>query len=106
MQKESCSDFSPIIQGGYDGKTFYSHLMTFLQNLNSNPQKFRKFLLHHPLRFLKSLFLLGGVDPGRKKFWKLLFWSLRRKPSAIPFAISHSLNGYHFRKAYRRAFSI
>jgi hypothetical protein len=105
-QQDSPGGFPFIVQGGYDGKKFYSHLMIFLQTLNTQPQKFRIFLLRHPFRLMKTLFLLGGVDSGRRPFWKILFWSLRRKPSAIPYAINFSINGYHFRKAYRRAFSI
>ena len=46
----------------------------------------------------KTLVLLGIKDKARIYYWKLLFWSLFRRPQLLPLAITYSIYGFHFRK--------
>ncbi|NQV03782.1 MAG: DUF4070 domain-containing protein [Bacteroidia bacterium] len=96
--------FSHIIRGVYDGKTFYTRMHTFLNILNPNKQDKTTIAFSQVGAFIKSLFLLGLFDSSRKDFWRLVFWSIRRKPEVILLAITYSIYGYYFRKAYKKAF--
>lgn len=50
--------------------------------------------------FLKAIFRLGVIGSERAHFWSLFFWSLFKKPSVFPLAVSLSIYGYHFRKVF------
>ena len=49
---------------------------------------------------LRSVFILGVVDEGRKYYWKLFFWSLFNKPKVFSLAITYAVDGYHYRKVF------
>jgi radical SAM superfamily enzyme YgiQ (UPF0313 family) len=46
---------------------------------------------------VKSMWHIGIRGEGRRHYWKLLLWSLRR-PSYLEMAVRFSIYGYHFRK--------
>lgn len=50
--------------------------------------------------FFKSMFILGIVERERVYYWKLFFWTLFRRPSLFPKAITYTIYGYHFRKIF------
>ena len=50
------------------------------------------------LAFLRSIVRLGIVGKERVQYWKLFWWTLFRRPSAMPHAITFAIYGYHFRK--------
>ena len=39
------------------------------------------------------------TDPGRRHYWKLIFWALRR-PRHLPLAVTLAIYGFHFRKTF------
>jgi len=53
------------------------------------------------MALLRSVLYLGIIDRSRIYYWKLMFWSLFRRPEMIPMAVAYSIYGYHFRKVYR-----
>ncbi len=50
------------------------------------------------LTFLRSIYRLGVVGQERVHYWKLLGWTLIRRPRLFPLAITLAIYGYHFRK--------
>ena len=51
--------------------------------------------------FLKSLWVLGIWQRGRRGYWLLLGSTLLASPRKLPAAIELSILGYHFRKVAR-----
>ncbi|MHC4346538.1 MAG: DUF4070 domain-containing protein, partial [Planctomycetota bacterium] len=37
---------------------------------------------------------------GRIYYWKLIFWSLLRRPRLLPLAVTLAIYGFHFRKMF------
>ncbi|HID12159.1 MAG TPA: DUF4070 domain-containing protein, partial [Candidatus Latescibacteria bacterium] len=37
-------------------------------------------------------------ERGRRYYWKLLFWTLARRPRLFSWAVTLSIYGFHFRK--------
>ncbi len=103
-KQQLLNGFDHIIRGVYDGKTFYTRMYKFLHIFNPKKQEKPTIALSQIGAFIKSLFLLGLFDSSRKEFWRLVYWSVRRKPEVILLAITYSIYGYYFRKAYKRAF--
>ena len=105
MNKEQLlNGYDHIIRGVYDGKTFYSRMHKFLRILTPIKSVKTTIAFSQVGSFIKSLFILGLFDSSRKDFWRLVFWSARRKPEVIRLAIIYSIYGYYFRKAYNKAF--
>lgn len=101
---ELVTEFSEIIEQNPDGISFYKQLKTFLQTLPGSSQQTpgsQVPKLRHSL--IKSIFLLGFLDQNRFTFWRLLFWSVRKKPGYTPLTVTYSLYGYHYRKAFKKA---
>ncbi len=103
-KQQLLNGFDHIIRGVYDGKTFYTRMHKFLHIFNPNKQVKTTIAFPQLGTFIKSLFLLGLFDSSRKDFWRLVYWSVRRKPEVILLAITYSIYGYYFRKAFKRAF--
>ena len=62
----------------------------------------RRFLnMENIMALLRSILYLGILDKSRKDYWKLVFWSLNKRPDLLPLAVTYSIYGYHFRKVYR-----
>jgi hypothetical protein len=54
--------------------------------------------VQHLLAFLRSIFHLGIVGKERFHYWKLLAWTLVRRPRLFPLAVTLSIHGHHFRR--------
>jgi len=50
----------------------------------------------------RSAVRLGIIGRERYQYWKLVFWSLFRRPRLFPLAITLSIYGFHFRKVFAR----
>jgi hypothetical protein len=46
------------------------------------------------------MWFLGIRSRGRIYYWKLLVWSLLRRPQLFPLAITLAVQGFHFRKIF------
>jgi len=62
-----------------------------LTNYNPEFKKPLKLNYTHLGAALKPVFIIGMLNKGRRQYWKLLIWSLFRRPApvsdAIPFSI-------------------
>jgi len=90
-----------VIEHIYSPQQHAERIRTFLERYRV-PEG-RKWRVHWRElgAFVKSMWRIGILDRGRKHYWKLLFWSLRR-PRTLPLAVTFSIYGYHFRKIIRR----
>jgi hypothetical protein len=50
------------------------------------------------LAFFRSIYRLGIIGQERIHYWKLLLWTLFRRPNLFPLAVTLAIFGYHFRK--------
>ncbi len=91
--------YKHVIKTIYAPKYFYERVKTFLKEYR--PIKRQRTVRPNVTQlkaFLRTMWLLGVMDKGRKYYWKLFFSTLFRKPRIFPLAISLSVYGYHFRK--------
>jgi len=52
----------------------------------------------------KSIFYLGIIGKERVYYWKLVLWSLFRRPRSFPLAVTFTIYGFHFRKIFEEIF--
>lgn len=92
--------YNKVMTTIYAPKYFYQRVKEFLQEYN--PPKGRKLhpRLYHLPAFFKALFIIGIWGEERSYFWRLIGWSLFKKPQVFPLAITYTIYGFHFRKVF------
>jgi radical SAM superfamily enzyme YgiQ (UPF0313 family) len=98
--EELVEGYKKVVSKIYSPKLYYERLVTFLREYK--PVKKKRFRLHtYDIKaFLKSIWVLGLRTKGRRYYWKLVIWSLIRKPRLFPLAITLAVYGFHFRKIF------
>ncbi|WP_435548848.1 B12-binding domain-containing radical SAM protein [Desulfobacterium sp. N47] len=89
--------YQSIMKQIYSPKYYYRRVRTLLKELKTpeikQPINFQRFL-----SFFRSAFRLGVLGKERFQYWKLIIWTLIRKPRQLPTAITLSIYGHHYRK--------
>ena len=98
--EELLSGYQNIVHSIYSSKAYYERLKGFLSHFRPRVVNRGRVNAENMMAFLRSIIYLGILDKRRIYYWKLIFWSLRRRPEMIPLAITYSIYGYHFRKVY------
>lgn len=90
--------YKRVITNIYSPKNYYQRLITFLKEYRPKGNANYRLTLNQFLAFLKSIWILGIKEKERLYYWKILFWSLSRKPKLFPITVEMIIKGFHFRK--------
>lgn len=105
MSYENLIDgYRHIIETIYSPKHYYARVKQFMRDFKPMQQKVVQMRYSYWKAGLKSVFILGLFGRERCYYWRLVFWSLFRKPRLLPMAITFSIYGFHFRKIFERHF--
>ncbi len=81
----------------YAPQLYYERVRTFLREYQ--PPKIR---FHVDPRYLlawgRSIYRLGIRGVERAHYWRLMFWTLFRRPRLFPMAVTMAIIGFHFRQ--------
>lgn len=95
--------FVDLINRLYMPKNFYERVRILLETLPGDVNHVTLQIMEM-LAFFKAIIKLGIFGEERFEFFRLLGWTLRKKPQQFPLAVTMSIYGYHFRKvAQKRA---
>jgi hypothetical protein len=89
--------YKNIMNHIYSPGPYYRRVKTFLREYKA-PKVTYKLDIQYILAFFRSVFRLGIVGKERFHYWKLVIWTLFRRPNLFPLAIELSIYGHHFRK--------
>ena len=98
--KELLEGYNRLISNIYSIKPYYKRVRQFLLNyeqLHSVKRRARFSLLKS---FFKTVYIIGIANKGRGEFWKLVVWTLFKRPLLFKDAIQFAVYGYHFRIVY------
>jgi len=91
--------YKKILHTIYSPKHYYKRVITFLKGYKPKPLKKKiHFKFCNLKAFLKSIWLLGIKGKERLHYWKLISWTLVRRPRFLNLAITLAIYGFHFRK--------
>ena len=93
--------YERILQTIYSPKYYYKRVRTFLREYRA-PTLRVSLSGRDMLAFFRSVFRLGIVGRERLQYWKLLVWTIFRRPKQFPMAVTFAIYGYHFRKTCER----
>jgi len=86
-----------IMRHIYSHKHYYRRVKTFLREYRAPkieiPLDFQRFLA-----FFRSHIRLGVLGKERFQYWRLMMWTLCRRPKLFSLAITLAIHGHHFRK--------
>jgi radical SAM superfamily enzyme YgiQ (UPF0313 family) len=89
--------YKNILSHIYSPKHYYERVKTFLREYK--PPKFGVYLdFEYVLAFFRSVYQLGIKGVERVHYWRLVLWTLLRRPRLFPLAITLAIYGYHFRR--------
>ncbi|HEX9062447.1 MAG TPA: B12-binding domain-containing radical SAM protein [Clostridia bacterium] len=101
MNEEVLVDgYKSIIHTIYSPKHYYERIMNFLGEYKPVKLSMPRFSLNEFTALIKANYYMGIVGRERKYYWKLFMWSLFKRPTVFPLAITLSIYGYHFRKVF------
>ena len=102
MEKELLlKGYQKIVYNIYSSKAYHERLKGFLSHFKPRVVNRGRINKENMMALLRSIFYLGILDKSRRYYWRLMFWSIRKRPEMIPLAVTYSIYGYHFRKVYR-----
>lgn len=102
MNKELLlNGYRKIVHSIYSSKAYHERLKGFLVHFKPCVVNRGRINKENMMAFLRSVLYLGILDKSRIYYWKLMFWSVSKRPDMIPLAVTYSIYGYHFRKVYK-----
>ncbi len=81
----------------YAPQAYYERVRTFLREYRPPSIHFH-LELDYLLAFWRSAYRLGICGVERVQYWRLVLWTLFRRPRLFPLAITLSIIGFHFRQ--------
>ncbi len=93
-----------IIETIYSPKHYYMRVKLFMKDYRPMQKKVVQMRYSYWKAGLKSVFILGVLGKERCYYWRLVIWSLFRRPRLLPLAVTFSIYGFHFRKIFERHF--
>lgn len=89
--------YRSILEAIYSPENYYRRVRTFLREYRRPKIDFR-FRSEYLMAFFRSIYHLGIKDRERRHYWKLMGWTLLRRPGSLHLATKMAIYGYHFRK--------
>jgi radical SAM superfamily enzyme YgiQ (UPF0313 family) len=97
---ELIDGYKTIINNIYTIKPYYKRIRQLFLNYNKIQKNRNTINFLFLAAFLKSVLIIGIINRGRGEYWKLLFWTLFKRPGLLTDAITFAVYGYHFRTVY------
>ncbi len=91
------SGYKRLMNKLYSPKVFYDRVRTFL-SIDKRKPLHESVHFYEVIALLKTFIILGVIGKERSQYWKLLCWSIFRKPHSFRKVITYAIYGYHFRK--------
>jgi hypothetical protein len=99
MGREALANgYRHVVDTIYAPKPYYERIRTFLKEFNPSTKGRIKVSVLHLIALTRSTWALGFREKGRTHYWRLVIWTLLRKPKTFPLSITLAVQGFHFRK--------
>ena len=90
-----------ILDTIYSPKQYYERIRIFLKEYKPRSKSKGKLYLYHIhyiKGLIKSMWILGVKEKGRRYYWRLLISTMFRHPRAFGMSVTFAIQGFHFRK--------
>jgi radical SAM superfamily enzyme YgiQ (UPF0313 family) len=90
--------YQHVVDTIYAPKQYYERIKTFLREYKPRNKWKIKISLRYIAGWIRSMWVLGVKEKGRIYYWKLVAWTLLKKPKTFPLSMTLAVEGFHFRK--------
>lgn len=94
------SGYEDLLERIYGIKPYYKRIRQFLSNYKPKLKQHKHINFSYLAAFIKTMIIIGILHKGQYEYWKLLLWTLIKKPALMMEAVTYTVYGYHFRKIY------
>lgn len=98
--------YREIIGTIYAPKFYYRRVRECLMEFRPFPLQGTNIAWTDLKAFFKSVILIGVLGKERFYYWRLIIWSLVKKPCTLPLAVTYAIYGFHFRKVFERLIEV
>ena len=103
MGRETLANgYKHILNTIYSPKPYYERIKTFLKEYKPKNKGKGYINLRHLEALIKSMWVLGVKEEGRRYYWWLFAWTVIKKPKFFPLSITLAVHGLHFRKIAKK----
>jgi len=99
------SGYKHIVNTIYSPKQCYERIKIFLKEYKPKSKRRGNIRPHDIIALIKSMWVLGVKEKGRRYYWRLFVWTLVKKPKSLPLSITFAIEGFHFRKVAEKVHS-
>jgi radical SAM superfamily enzyme YgiQ (UPF0313 family) len=89
-----------VVRTLYSPAAYYRRVKGFLETQGRPAQHRAPVEVVHVRALLESMLMLGVLGRGRLAYWRLVAWSLLRRPRHFSTAITLAIYGFHFRRVF------
>lgn len=93
--------YHKILNTIYSPGHFYERVKTFLREYRPQAKRSSFPQTDEIKALLRSMWILGIKEKGRTYYWKLLAWTIVKRPKSFPLSVTLSIYGFHFRKVVK-----
>jgi radical SAM superfamily enzyme YgiQ (UPF0313 family) len=97
--------YKHILNTIYSPKQYYERVKIFFKEYQPQGKGWSKIEFNHLKGLVKSMWILGVKEKGRRYYWKLFVSTLLKNPRTFPLSISLAVYGFHFRKVVEKYIS-
>jgi hypothetical protein len=82
----------------YAPKQYYERIKTFLSEYRPGNRRRLTISPVELIGLIRSTWALGVKERGQIYYWRLVAWTLLKKPKTFPLSVAFAAEGLHFRK--------
>jgi radical SAM superfamily enzyme YgiQ (UPF0313 family) len=94
--------YARVIRSIYSPSPFYARVRHFLKEFRPAHMRPRRLCFRDLGALLKSVVRLGILGKERIHYWKLIVWTIFRRPRLFPLAVTCAVYGFHFRMFFEK----
>jgi len=92
--------YQSVLEKIYSAKPYYARVKKFFKNYKPPKRKPMAFHFYYIKAVFKTMLLIGVLRHDRRHFWKLVTWSLFRRPRLLPLVFRYAIYRAHFAEVF------
>lgn len=97
--------YREILRNLYSPREYYQRVRGFIAHFIPRSRTRTPFRFSDIKALFRSMLVIGVIGRERLHYWRLVFWTLFRRPGMFHMAITYSIYGFHFRKVFKQLMS-
>jgi radical SAM superfamily enzyme YgiQ (UPF0313 family) len=97
--------YKHVLNTIYSPKEYYERATTFLREFQPATQQKVTITMEQCKALIRSIWIIGIKRKGRKYYWKLLVWTLLRRPRFFTLSVTLAVCGFHYRQVVNKIIS-